>query len=73
MGSWKYEIVHDYNATRLIKEFREENLMLKNSKGMDDDDTDCIIYAEKDDHTISLGRVLLVKMSDAMVDYYYKI
>jgi len=72
MGSWKYEIVHDYNATRLIKEFREENLKLKNSKGMDDDETDCIIYAEKDDHTISLGRVLLVKMSDAMIDYYYK-
>jgi len=72
MGSWKYEIVHDYNATRLIKEFREENLKLKNSKGMDDDETDCIIYAEKDDHTISLGRVLLVKMSDVMIDYYYK-
>ncbi|UQB67934.1 hypothetical protein [Epilithonimonas zeae] len=72
MGSWKYEIVHDYNATRLIKEFREENLKLKNSKGMDDDETDCIIYAEKDDHTISLGRVLLVKMSDAMINYYYE-
>jgi len=72
MGSWKYEIVHDYNATRLIKEFREENLKLKNSKGMDDDETDCIIYAEKDNHTISLGKVLLVKMSDAMIDYYYK-
>lgn len=72
MGSWKYEIVHDYNATRLIKEFREENIQLKNSKGMDDDETDCIIYAEKDHHTISLGRILLVKMSDAMINYYYK-
>ncbi|MBD3906018.1 hypothetical protein NAL32_15640 [Chryseobacterium sp. Ch-15] len=39
---------------------------------MDDDETDCIIYAEKDDHTISLGRVLLVKMSDAMIKYYYE-
>jgi len=33
MGYWKYEIIHDYNATKLIKEFREENLTLKNSKG----------------------------------------
>ncbi|MDF2833135.1 zincin-like metallopeptidase toxin domain-containing protein [Chryseobacterium indoltheticum] len=72
MGSWKYEIVHDYDATKLIKEFREENLKLKNSKGVDDDETDCIIYAEKDDHTISLGRVLLVKMSDSMIRYYYE-
>ena len=72
MGTWKYEMVHDYNATKLINEFREENLKLKNSKGTDDDETDCIIYAEKDDHTISLGRVLLVKMSDAMIKYYYE-
>jgi len=72
MGSWKYEIVHDYDATKLIKEFREENLKLKNSKGVDDDETDCIIYAEKDDHTISLGRVLLVKMSNSMIRYYYE-
>jgi hypothetical protein len=72
MGYWKYEIVHDYNATKLIKEFQEENLKLKNSKGADDDETDFIIYAEKDDHTISLGRVLLVKMSDAMVKYHHE-
>lgn len=72
MGYWKYEIVHDYNATRLIKEFREENLKLKNSKGADDDELDFIIYAEKDDFTISLGRVLLIKMSDAMVKYNFQ-
>ncbi len=72
MGSWKYEIVHDYDATKLIKEFREENLKLKNAKGVDDNETDCIIYAEKDDHTISLGRVLLVKMSNSMIRYYYE-
>lgn len=72
MGSWKYEIIHDYNATKLINEFREENLKLKNSKGMDDDETDCIIYAEKDDYTISLGRVLLIKMSDTMIKYYHE-
>lgn len=72
MSYWKYEIVHDYNATQLIKEFREENLKLKKSKGTEDDETDFIMYAEKDDHTISLGRVLLVKMSDAMVNYYYQ-
>lgn len=72
MGSWKYEIIHDYNATKLINEFREENLKLKNSRGMDDDETDCIIYAEKDDHTISLGRVLLIKMSDTMIKYYHE-
>lgn len=72
MGYWKYEIVHDYDATKLINEFREENLKLKNSKGTDDDELDFIMYAEKDDHTISLGRVLLVKMSDAMVEYYYQ-
>lgn len=68
----KYEIVHDYNATQLIKEFREENLALKNSKGTEDDEIDFIMYAEKDDYTISLGRVLLVKMSDAMIKYYYQ-
>jgi hypothetical protein len=72
MGSWKYEVIHDYNATQLIKEFREENLKLKNSKGSDDDEIDFIVYAEKDDFTISLGRVLLIKMSDAMVKYYYE-
>ncbi|MCE3075143.1 hypothetical protein [Chryseobacterium gwangjuense] len=72
MGYWKYEIVHDYNTTRLIKEFREENLTLKNSKGADDDELDFIMYAEKDDHTISLGKVLLIKMSDAMVRYYHE-
>lgn len=72
MGYWKYEIIHDYDATKLIKEFREENLKLKNSKGPDDEDLDFIIYAEKDDQTISLGRVLLIKMSDAMVKYYYE-
>lgn len=72
MGYWKYEIVHDYDATKLINEFREENLKLKNSKGTEDDELDFIMYAEKDDHTISLGRVLLVKMSDAMVEYYYQ-
>lgn len=71
-GYWKYEIVHDYNATRLIKEFREENLQLKNSKGTEDDELDFIMYAEKDDFTISLGRVLLIKMSDAMVKYHYE-
>ena len=48
MGTWKYLIVHDYNATRLLKEFREENLKLKNSKGSSDDEIDFIIYAEKD-------------------------
>ncbi len=72
MGYWKYEIVHDYDATKLIKEFREENLKLKNSKGTDDEETDFIMYAEKDDHTISLGRVLLIKMSDAMVKYHHE-
>ncbi|WP_066433772.1 hypothetical protein [Chryseobacterium sp. CCH4-E10] len=72
MGYWKYEIVHDYDATKLIKEFREENLKLKNSKGTDDEETDFIVYAEKDDHTISLGRVLLIKMSDAMVKYHHE-
>lgn len=72
MSYWKYEIVHDYNATQLIKEFREENLKLKNSKGTEDDETDFIMYAEKDDHTISLGRVLLIKMSDVMVKYYHQ-
>lgn len=30
------------------------------------------MYAEKDDHTISLGRVLLIKMSDAMVKYHHE-
>ena len=70
MGYWKYEIVHDYNATQLIKEFREENLALKNSKGTEDDELDFIVYAEKDDFSINLGRVLLIKMSDAMVTYY---
>lgn len=72
MGAWKYHIVHDYNATRLLKEFREENLKLKNSKGSGDDEIDFIIYAEKDDMTISLGRVLLIKMSDAMIKYFYQ-
>lgn len=72
MGYWKYEIVHDYDATKLIKEFREENLKLKNSKGTDDEEIDFIVYAEKDDHTISLGRVLLIKMSDAMVKYHHE-
>ncbi|MBW7675324.1 hypothetical protein [Chryseobacterium chendengshani] len=72
MGSWKYKIVHDYDATSLINEFREENLKLKNSKGTNDEELDFIMYAEKDDHTISLGRVLLVKMSDVMVEYYYQ-
>ncbi len=72
MGSWKYEVIHDYNGSKLIKEFREENLKLKNSKGTDDEDIDFIVYAEKDDFTISLGRVLLIKMSDAMVKYYYQ-
>lgn len=70
-GAWKYKMVHDYNATQLIKEFREENIELKNSKGKFDDDIDFIVYAEKDDFTISLGRVLLIKMSDAMIQYYY--
>ncbi len=72
MGAWKYHIVHDYNATRLLKEFREENVKLKHSKGSGDDEIDFIIYAEKDDMTISLGRVLLVKMSDAMIKYFYQ-
>ncbi|WP_310554385.1 hypothetical protein [Flavobacterium sp.] len=72
MGAWKYEVIHDYNATKLIKEFSEENLKLKNSKGTDDDEIDFIVYAEKDDFTISLGRVLLIKMSDAMLKYYYQ-
>lgn len=72
MGTWKYEIVHDYNGTQLIKEFREENLTLKNSKGSNDDEIDFIVYAEKDDFTVSLGRVLLIKMSDAMIKYYYQ-
>ena len=72
MGSWKYEVIHDYNGSKLIKEFREENLKLKNSKGTDDEDIDFIVYAEKDDFTISLGRVLLIKLSDAMVKYYYQ-
>jgi len=71
MGYWKYEIIHDYDATKLINEFREENLKIKNSKGAEDNETDFIMYAEKDDHTISLGRVLLIKMSDVMVKYYY--
>ena len=72
MGTWKYEVIHDYNGSQLIKEFREENLKLKNSKGNDDKEIDFIVYAEKDDFTISLGRVLLIKMSDAMIQYYYQ-
>ncbi len=72
MGYWKYEIVHDYNATKLIKEFREANSKLKNSAGTEDEELDFIMYAEKDDITISLGRVLLIKMSDAMVSYYHE-
>lgn len=72
MGHWKYEIVHDYDASKLVQEFRKENLKLKYSKGTDDEELDFIMYAEKDDHTISLGRVLLVKMSDAMIKRYYE-
>ncbi|MCG3165571.1 MAG: hypothetical protein POELPBGB_01339 [Bacteroidia bacterium] len=72
MGTWKYNIVHDYNATRLLKEFQEENLKLKHSKGAGDDEVDFIIYAEKDDLTINLGRVLLIKMSDALIKYFFQ-
>lgn len=72
MGNWKYEVIHDYNGTKLVNEFREEDLKLKNSKGTDDDEIDFIVYAEKDNFTISLGRVLLIKMSDAMLKYYYQ-
>jgi hypothetical protein len=68
--AWRYTFVHDYDATKLINEFREENIKLKNSEGKYDDEIDFIVYAEKDDITISLGRVLLIKMSDAMLKYY---
>ncbi len=71
-GHWKYKIIHDYNATLLIKEFEEENTALKNSKGTGDEVIDFIVYAEKDDFTISLGRVLLIKMSDAMLKFFYE-
>lgn len=72
MGYWKYKIIHDYNATNLINDFREENLELKNSKGTEDNLLDFIIYAEKDDFTISLGKVLLIKMSENMVNYFHE-
>lgn len=68
--AWRYILVHDYDATKLINEFREENIKLKNSEGKYDDEIDFIVYAEKDDITISLGRVLLIKMSDSIVKYY---
>lgn len=69
METWKYEIIHDYDGTKLIKEFREENTLLKEAKGLNNEDTDFLIYAEKDDFTISLGRVLLIKMSEVMLNY----
>jgi bacterioferritin (cytochrome b1) len=71
MGTWNYEIVHDYNGSQLIKEFRAENKMIKDSTGTEDEALDFILYAEKCDGSISLGAVLLIKMSDAMVKYYY--
>jgi bacterioferritin (cytochrome b1) len=71
MSTWNYEIVHDYNGSQLIKEFRAENKLIKDSKGTNDEALDFIIYAEKCDGSISLGAVLLIKMSDVMVKYYY--
>lgn len=69
MSGWIYRVIHDYNGSKLISEFREDNLQLNDSRGTDDEKFDFIIYAEKDDFSISLGRVLLIKMSNAMVNY----
>lgn len=70
--AWNYEVVHDYDAKNLIKEFREENLKFKNLEGKHSDKIDFVIFAMKDNFTIGLERVLLIKMSDEMIKQYNK-
>lgn len=70
MGTWNYKIIFDYNATQLIADFRRENASLRQAKGTANEDIDFLIYAEKSDHRFSVGKVLLIKMSDGMVQFY---
>jgi len=72
MGTWNYKVIFDYNATQLIADFRRENASLRQAKGTANEDLDFLIYAEKSDHRFSVGKVLLIKMSDGMVDYFNK-
>jgi hypothetical protein len=68
MGNWLYELKQSKDGAKLVEAYKEVDEILQNSLGTADNETDFIIYLE-DNYSISFGSILLVKMSQTMVDY----
>jgi Metallopeptidase toxin 4 len=66
---WLYATKQSQSGTELIKEYRKYDSVIAESIGNTDEINDFIIYIE-DNYTVNLGKILLIKMSDKMINYY---
>lgn len=67
-GTWKGDLKQSQSGQDLIEEYKKYDTVLAKSKGIHDLETDFIIYLETD-YEVDLGKVLLIKMSNAMRQY----
>lgn len=66
-GLWTYKVESSSNASALIDEYKRYDAVLDQSGGKFDEKIDFIIFIEKD-YNISFGNVLLIKMSNEMIN-----
>ncbi|WP_026703851.1 hypothetical protein [Flavobacterium soli] len=66
-GLWRYKVESSSNASTLIDEYKRYDAILEQSEGKFDEKVDFIIFIEKD-YNVSFGNVLLIKMSNKMIN-----
>lgn len=69
-GKWIYAIKTSSEGTDLIDEYKKYDSVLAESEGKFDKKIDFIIYLETD-YNVSFGDILLIKMSNAMLEAYF--
>ena len=66
---WIYKFYQSTKGSELISDYRKYDSFLEKSEGKSDDVYDFILYIETD-YTLNMGKVLLIKMSNAMIIDY---
>ncbi len=67
---WIFRYHESSRGTELMNLYRKYDESLANSLGKSDNEYDFMIYVETN-YKVNLGKVLLIKMSNAMINYYY--
>jgi len=68
---WIFKYEQSNSGTELLDLYRKYDDFLAKSAGSSDEIKDFILYIETD-YAINLGKVLLIKMSNAMINYYFQ-